>query len=40
MYLESEKIVIDYLIYNAEIEKKHMDTKWGRRRWDKLGDWD
>ena len=36
----SRKNDMDELIRKAEIQDKCMDTKWGRRRWDKLGDWD
>ena len=46
MYLESEKIVIDYLIYKAEIDTQTLRTKvWigekvGKGMENELGNWD
>ena len=39
-HLESRKNDMDELLFKAEIEDKCMDTKWGKERWDDLGDWE
>ena len=45
IYVESEKIGIDDLIYKAEnrdtdVKSKHIDTKGEGKEWDELGDCD
>jgi len=33
-----KKISIDS--FTMQKQRRNMDTKWGRRRWDELGDWE
>ena len=44
IYVESRKMVQMNLLQSRnrdiDIESKRVDTKWGKKGWDELGDWD